>query len=252
MPTIGIRLNTELHHNLQDASEEEHISISDFVRRAVAHELSGHLTPSNNVEHESRIAHLEQQAHEKDDHTRELHQLLGVAQKNVASLTEQNQLLLTDNRKPSWWERLTQRPRLAWETAYVGAFVLWVAFSIPVPAVRAMPGKALSLLSSNPVEELREPTSQLSRDVWGATGAKSVDTARNVKTGIVERYSRTDDARSDLRRHGADLGDAVKSLDLDGSLDAVNGIRKGAGSVWRRFTGRHDETNGAGSDPGAC
>ena len=154
--------------------------------------------------------------------------------------------------KPSWWERLVERPRLAWESAYVGAFVLWVVFSLPLPAIRAMPQKALSLMSGNPVETLREPATQLGRDVWGATGAKGVDTVQNVRTGIVERYARTGEARNEFRRHGAELGEAVKSLDLDGTLDAVDGIRKGAGSVLRQLTKTDDETNDAGSDPGAC
>lgn len=154
--------------------------------------------------------------------------------------------------KPSWWERLVERPRLAWETAYVGAFVLWIVFSLPIPAVRAVPEKALSFVTGNPVETLREPTTELGRGLWGATGAKGVETVRNVKTGIVERYARTGEARDDVRRHGTELGEAVKTLDLDGTLDAVDGIRKGAGSVLRRFTETDDETNDAGSDPGAC
>jgi excisionase family DNA binding protein len=50
---------------------------------------------------------LKKQLEEKDEQIRELHQLLAIAHKNVDSLTEQNQLMLEDMRKPkNTWEKL--------------------------------------------------------------------------------------------------------------------------------------------------
>ncbi len=43
---------------------------------------------------------------EKDTQIKELHQLLAISEKNVATLSEQNQLLLEDTRhKSSFWQR---------------------------------------------------------------------------------------------------------------------------------------------------
>jgi hypothetical protein len=46
----------------------------------------------------------EHQIQEKDNQIAELHQLLAIAQKNINSLTEQNQLVLEDmrHRQPLW------------------------------------------------------------------------------------------------------------------------------------------------------
>ena len=101
MPQIGIRITHELHGHIIDVAEEQSISISDFVRHAVEHVLNGCETPSTNAKHGQ---HLEQQIHEKDEQIRELHQLLGVAQKNVGELSEQFTKQLEDHRHSrSWW-----------------------------------------------------------------------------------------------------------------------------------------------------
>jgi len=47
---------------------------------------------------------------EKDNQIKELHQLLAISEKNVAALSEQNQLLLEDTRnQPSFFQRLRAR-----------------------------------------------------------------------------------------------------------------------------------------------
>ncbi len=47
---------------------------------------------------------------EKDNQIKELHQLLAISEKNVATLSEQNQLLLEDTRnQPSFFQRLRAR-----------------------------------------------------------------------------------------------------------------------------------------------
>jgi excisionase family DNA binding protein len=56
---------------------------------------------------------LKKQLEEKDEQIRELHQLLAIAHKNVDRLTEQNQLMLEDMRKPKpMWDRV--KARLGW------------------------------------------------------------------------------------------------------------------------------------------
>ena len=113
MPRIGIRITNDLNEELKTVAEFEGVSVSDFVRQSLEQTLqfsrTGGHTASYNVEHHREVKQLHEQTEQKDKQIQELHQLLAVAQKNVASVTEQNQLLLTDNRKQLWWERLWSR-----------------------------------------------------------------------------------------------------------------------------------------------
>ncbi len=61
-------------------------------------------------------AHLRDQLTEKDnqlirrdEQTDHLQQLLAVSQKSIGQLTEQNQLLLEDTRRRTWWKRIFRR-----------------------------------------------------------------------------------------------------------------------------------------------
>ena len=62
-------------------------------------------------EKDARITDLQMQVQQLTEQADRLTQLLAMEQKNVGQLTEQNQLLLEDQRqpKPSLWQRLTQR-----------------------------------------------------------------------------------------------------------------------------------------------
>ena len=61
-------------------------------------------------------AHLRDQLTEKDnqlirrdEQTDHLQQLLAVSQKSIQQLTEQNQFLLEDTRRRTWWKRIFRR-----------------------------------------------------------------------------------------------------------------------------------------------
>ncbi len=54
----------------------------------------------------SENTHLRDQVTEKDKQIDHLQQLLAVSQKSIQQLTEQNQLLLHDTRKRTWWKRI--------------------------------------------------------------------------------------------------------------------------------------------------
>jgi len=99
MPQIGIRITHELHGQIQDTADEQNISISDFVRHAVAHLLNGCQPPLNSANQEL-VSHLQHEVQEKNDQIRELHQLLGIAQNNVSEMSKQ----LEDHRiNGKWW-----------------------------------------------------------------------------------------------------------------------------------------------------
>ncbi len=59
----------------------------------------------------SEIKHLRELLFRRSDEVGHLTQLLAVAQKTIQQLTEQNHLLLEDQRQPPFWKRLLSRMR---------------------------------------------------------------------------------------------------------------------------------------------
>ena len=87
----GIKENDQWHVEI----DQQHHATS--VEQGVAHD----------VEHlKDEIRHLRELLARRDEEVSHLTQLLAISQKNINQLTEQNQLLLEDKSKQSWWRRI--------------------------------------------------------------------------------------------------------------------------------------------------
>ncbi len=65
-----------------------------------------------------------------------------VEQVMAATLPLDRRLARLGRRIRQGWERLTQRPRFAWEGGYVGALLLFLIFGMPASPFSAVPGEA--------------------------------------------------------------------------------------------------------------
>ena len=75
------------------------------------------------------------------------------------------------------WQSLAQRPRLAWEGAYVATLLLLVIFGTPNSPLAGVPAKVLELTRINPVQKLREPAALLTAELeqtWNTLGVETV------------------------------------------------------------------------------
>ena len=79
-------------------------------------ELTNHLTSDltdDNVELvdqlRSEVERMAKLLERKDEQTDHLQQLLAVSQKSIQQLTEQNQFLLEDTRRRTWWKQILRR-----------------------------------------------------------------------------------------------------------------------------------------------
>jgi predicted anti-sigma-YlaC factor YlaD len=103
-------------------------------------------------------------------------------------------------------QSLAQRPRIAWEGAYVGTFVLVLLFGVPTSPLAGVPRKALDLARVNPVVELQEPVEVVERRVafrvrstWTKTWSGFVDGWDRFSSGVAERSSTAlENIREDL------------------------------------------------------
>jgi predicted anti-sigma-YlaC factor YlaD len=105
-----------------------------------------------------------------------------------------------------FWRNLLARPRIAWEGAYVGAFIFALIFITPGSPLAGVPKTALDLANVNPVVELAEPVGKMqdrvsseARSIWSKAGDHALvawsymsTTAGNLKEEIgtiLERFA---------------------------------------------------------------
>ena len=108
----SIRMTIEFFERIQTAAKIQSLSVSDYIRDAVEQVLQ-------NAEHdvEQRSTDIEREAFRtlqtqletKDEQIDHLQQLLAVSQKSIQQLAEQNQFLLEDTRRRTWWKQIFRR-----------------------------------------------------------------------------------------------------------------------------------------------
>jgi hypothetical protein len=120
------------------------------------------------------------------------------------------------------WKSLIQRPRIAWETAYVGAMLFWLVLGLPFVGFPGTPPNLHEYLpqasgTRSVVRSLRDPISNLGRTAWvsalAAGPSRSAKLRQNLQTGV-----------NDLRT-------AVESLDVNKGGQAVLAITEDAREV---------------------
>jgi len=132
------------------------------------------------------------------------------------------------------WQRLVQRPRFAWEAAYVGTMMLWLLMGLPLVGLPDTPPNVREYLpdlagSRSAIQSLRDPVSDLSR--------RTLSSARDGLS------STTEELQQDFRRRGDDLRNVVNSLDLEKSGQAVKTITADAVETVNRFLQEEDNSD---------
>lgn len=107
MPNPSFRVSDEFYEKMKAAADAQQVSMSDLIRTAVEHAIEGNGKPSDTI-NESLAYVLREQIQEKDGQIRELHQLLGIAQKNVSEISQQldrAHAQIEDHRhRRGWWK----------------------------------------------------------------------------------------------------------------------------------------------------
>jgi hypothetical protein len=110
---------------------------------------------------------------------------------------------------------LLRRPRIAWEAAYVGTFVLALIFAVPGSPLAGVPEKALDVARVNPVQEMREPAAEIRQGM-----SRKLDSAwQQSSSGAGAVW---DAVKSDVEKIGANL-------------------KRGFGTLWAGAASEQDE-----------
>ncbi len=138
------------------------------------------------------------------------------------------------------WKVLVARPRFALEVAYVGTLVLAILFVLPGSPLRAASSGALTLAQTNPVTTLSTPLGNVKEsaaEIWHRVSEPTSAVFARMGDGLEDRYQGTRQAASQMKRHGADLGEAALELDLAEGREALKGLGSDAGSLWQALFG---------------
>ena len=141
------------------------------------------------------------------------------------------------------WAALLTRPRLAWETGYVGAMCIWLIVSlvgvdlktasVPLPP----PGTA-----SKAVGKATGGVGSLGKQAWATTGEQGIAVFKALQSNLDERVQQTEPARLRLRHTGDRFRQAAKDLNLKESTQALGELSRGARNVVHAFITESSET----------
>jgi predicted anti-sigma-YlaC factor YlaD len=166
----------------------------------------------------------------------------------AATLPLSSRLARLGRRLRQQFERLTRRPRFAWEAAYVGAMILMLIFGTPLSPLRQVPGQALALAQVNPVHALAaSPVGQVpgvmaswGQGAWEATGGRVLGSSREWRADMAVRLRRAGEASKPLLRHGADLGAALLRGNLQQGLSVLKSMGGDLVTIWNRLVAQDE------------
>jgi hypothetical protein len=148
------------------------------------------------------------------------------------------------------WPRVVRRPRFALEAAYVGTLVLVLIFGPNLP-LAGVPRKAIDMIRARPLVESGEARDRIAelesravsgvRNLWEATGGEVATRSRTIAADLAQRYERTGEARSDLRRRGNELVGAALDADPGAAATAFRGFGSDLGTLWEHLASNESE-----------
>jgi len=142
------------------------------------------------------------------------------------------------------WAGLMRRPRIAWETAYVGAAIIGLLFASPSSPLRNVPGEALRVAQANPVQafveisrrQLPETLTTWGDAAWAASGGRAGTAARLWRDDLWDRLARGWQAGTPLTGDTGDLGAALWASEGDRIRDAIGRIKNDFGAIKTELT----------------
>jgi len=146
---------------------------------------------------------------------------------------------------------LLQRPRIAFESAYVGAFVLMLLFGTPFSPLAGIPRMALTVASGNPIAVAREPVSRMEERIsgevqwaWAATRTTVGATSKEVAGSVAGGSSMA------MKRLGGGFSGLFGALRSSGSRDSAPPGTEPDGAPGRQDEAEIDDDNDRFPEPG--
>ena len=144
-----------------------------------------------------------------------------------------------------WFAALLQRPRLAWEGAYVGAFLLVLLFGTPFSPLREVPPRALALARVNPVRVVQAsvlpPVTAFGQKAWTATGGAILENTRPSREKIGRRIGSAWTVTTSMKTHLKGVWGSVLAGDMGTAHQNLMKIGSDLVEMWLRLTSKPPE-----------
>ncbi len=147
------------------------------------------------------------------------------------------------DRFASWWGGQVRRPQFAGEVAFAATAALVLLFGTPLSPGREAPARALEVVRAGPDWALER-----AGDVVDAVGGLLADLGDDLE----DRRNRTAPDRSDIKRHGRELGSSLLKADFDEAGEDLKDVREDFGSMWRNWRASRPDTLDDTSQPQAA
>ena len=149
------------------------------------------------------------------------------------------------------WADVLRRPRLAWEAAYVGAVIIGLLFAAPASPLHQVPGKALNLAQTNPIQALvaasrdrvPEVAQRWSTEAWDATGGRSRENMIHWRDDAWDRMDRAWDAGTALKPALGQLGSALWTNEDEQARQAMHQIRTNFRTIFVELSTTMEDTH---------
>lgn len=156
------------------------------------------------------------------------------------------------------WESLSQRPRFAWEVAWLGTAILVLLVGTPQSPLRHMPQDALAIVQTDPtavgraLHQPMERTWEWMRDdvegTWEATGGRVVEGIATRRDEWGDRHPRAQESWQSLQQHMPTLRQSIADGNLAQASWVLTEIGGDIKNLWHGLRADPVETPGTPND----
>ena len=130
------------------------------------------------------------------------------------------------------WQNLSQRPRIAYEGAFLGMIMFLVFYAGSDVSLSQLAQQTASLAQSRPLSNVNPDLQGTMRSAWNQSGGRALAASHNLVTSVGNRLEHTEPSRSELRRDSRELVRSVLDGNLSEGSSHLGEIRKHAGEFW--------------------
>lgn len=163
------------------------------------------------------------------------------------------------DRLTATWNGLLQRPRFAWEAAWVGTAILLLLVGMPQSPLRGVPQNALAIAQTNPLSVWYAAQPQMERtwgwlrdDIeagWNASGGKAINAVEARQTQWTQEHPQAAESWLSMQSRLPTLRQAVADGNLAQASYVLTELSDDMQNLWHGFRAAPNDSLGSPTPP---